>query len=314
MRKRWYIVICLLVIGVGAWFILAPREPYVEGKRLSDWIQLSQSGKAPERETAHLVLHNLGTNHVPILLAWLEENPEQPPGWKERMKYAYLRVDVWLKQHHLTSHPLPGAFSNEPFRMDHFGMALQALPELRPEVKNFAIPLLTERLGDKNEWVIAGALLALPKMVPESIPALIQCVSSGDSQVRAAAADLLGEIGPEAKSAVPTLKSALTDDNPEVRLAAAGSLGKLGCDPALFLPVVIQSLDQAGGDNLDYQLEILARYPNGAKAAVPLLLAILNRTAASTNAADLATHNQVLSTLQSIEPKAAAGVARPGPK
>ncbi len=311
-RNRWYILICLLVIGVGAWLILAPREPFVEGRRLSDWIQLSQSGKAPERETAHLVLRGLGTNQVPVLLAWLEENPEQPPGWRERIKYAYLRLDIWLKQHHIINHSLPGGLSKAPYRMDHFSMALQALPELGPEVKNFAISTLTKRLGDKNEWVIAGALLALPKMTPESIPALIECISNRDAQVRAAAADLLGEIGRRGKiSRPPRLKSALNDTNSEVRIAAAGSLGKLGGDPALFMPVVMQNLADVNSEDLDYRLEILTRYPNAAKVAVPVLLTILNRTAPSTNTTDIATHIQVLEALRSIDPTAAAGVAQP---
>lgn len=72
----------------------------------------------------------------------------------------------------------------------------------------------------------------------------------------------------------------------------------------MFLPVVIQNLTEVGPMNLDMPLEILLRYKEGAKAAVPALVGILNNTPSSLNSTNTIVRNQVINALRQIDPEA----------
>ena len=72
-------------------------------------------------------------------------------------------------------------------------------------------------LRPKATWV-------LTLIGPAAVPALTEALAHRTWQVRAAAADALGEIGPAAAAAVPALTAALKDKSREVREAAAQSL------------------------------------------------------------------------------------------
>jgi HEAT repeat protein len=113
-------------------------------------------------------------------------------------------------------------------------------PDARP-----AVPALLKALGDKknNEWVpgfqisIREALLqALGRATAGSTDgvAALSAALQNDSlplliraPCRAAAARALGEVGPEARTAVPLLQAALKDNNGRVRGAAEVALKKI---------------------------------------------------------------------------------------
>jgi HEAT repeat protein len=59
------------------------------------------------------------------------------------------------------------------------------------------------------------------------VPALIAALEDLDQNVRAFAAETLGEIGPQAKVAVTALERALEDKNFVVSSAAKGALFKI---------------------------------------------------------------------------------------
>jgi len=113
-------------------------------------------------------------------------------------------------------------------------------------------------------------------------------------------------VGHYTSAAIPVLETWLTDKALPKRLAAADCLGKIGGNPHVFVPVVTAGLGNGNSEFLDYQLEILARFKNEAKPAVPSLLAILKNTPESKNSTNAAIRNEVISALLEIDPKAAA--------
>jgi HEAT repeat protein len=59
------------------------------------------------------------------------------------------------------------------------------------------------------------------------VPDLAAALQDGFIDVRAAAAEALGEIGPPAKQAIPDLKKAFGDPSPIVQAAAGHALTRL---------------------------------------------------------------------------------------
>ncbi len=179
------------------------------------------------------------------------------------------------------------------------------------------MPVLIRMLGDKkhkpdeSSETAGTAFLVLPKMAPDSIAPLIDALASQDVQVWMLAAGALGNIGPDAKAAIPVLEKRLADNDVHTRVGAAETIVKLGGDPDKFIPVVIQSLLEVKRDNMDYSLDILVRYKEHAKAAVPVLLTILSNTPQSSNSTNNALRNGVMNALHEIDPGAAAKAQLP---
>ena len=63
----------------------------------------------------------------------------------------------------------------------------------------------------------------------------------------------------------------LTDTNAMISVGAARVLGQLGADPAVFMPAVVESLRELDFTFLDYKLEVLLKFKDQARDAVPVL-------------------------------------------
>lgn len=97
-----------------------------------------------------------------------------------------------------------------------------------------AIPVLIETLKrNENEVTRVVAVLSLQRLAdPAAVPALVELLSDGDSDVRAGAADVLGEIGPRAREAVPVLQELANKDGTWlVRLTARNALPRIAPKP-----------------------------------------------------------------------------------
>ena len=191
-------------------------------------------------------------------------------------------------------------------------MAQWALPELGPAERRAVIPKLIELLGDNKHQPdqiseTAGAsYLVLSKMAPESIAALTDALSSKNIIVWALAAAALGEIGPGAKSALPVLQKRLSDKDPNIRVSSAAIIGKIGGEPDEFVPVVIQCLPVINWETVGYALDLLVRYKDYAKDAIPVLEKILNNTPDSSNPTNRTVRTEVIAALRQIDPEAAS--------
>jgi len=104
--------------------------------------------------------------------------------------------------------------------------------------------VLVQALGDEAACVREAAAEALGEVGPEegTVPALAQALEDEDEDVREAAAKALEAIGPEAVEAVPALIQALKDGSSLVRCAAARALGAIGPGAMEAVPALIQAL------------------------------------------------------------------------
>jgi len=267
---------------------------------------MNGSEAGPEKEKARAVVRQLGINSIPLLLRWLRQ--EDRPSLTGRFDNLRHAVFFWLVNHKLIANR--SIRSLQDFNPSRSAMATWALPELDHAGRVTAIPTLIQMLGEKNRWpediprAAGGAYMVLSRMAPESTAPLIEALSIHDPQVWALAAAALSEIGPDAKAATPVLEARLTDKDPLIRVSAAGVISKIGGDPNVFLPVVIQCLTEVGPMNLDTPLEILLRHKEHAKAAIPVLVGILNKTPSSPNPTNTMVQDRVINALRQIDPEA----------
>jgi len=90
-----------------------------------------------------------------------------------------------------------------------------------------AISGLILALRDKHPLVRQNAGSALVRVGAEAVPALVEALKDNDPVTRAAAAEILGQMGPPtASSAVPALTKAMGDENEHVRKAASQAYKK----------------------------------------------------------------------------------------
>lgn len=118
----------------------------------------------------------------------------------------------------------------------------------------------------------ASLILAVPALaqeVPKDVRELLVSLKSDKVQERAAAARILGELGPAAKDAVPGLQEALLDADKDVRRAVARSLGDIGRAAKPAVPALGKALKD--GDAAVRQSAAYALGRIGDPAAKPFL-------------------------------------------
>ncbi|MEL7226958.1 MAG: HEAT repeat domain-containing protein, partial [Cyanobacteria bacterium J06576_12] len=157
-----------------------------------------------------------------------------------------------------------------------------------------AVPALLAALNDQNEGVRDAAIQALRRLTKrygedvsadaakdyDLVPTLITALYYQDSSIRAIAAELLGNLGPEAKYSVPALIGALNDSETTVRRQAASALGKIGPAAAVATPALVVLIEDA--DTTVRRAAVSALKEIGeeigptAETAVPALAALLD--------------------------------------
>ncbi len=182
--------------------------------------------------------------------------------------------------------------------------AAEALAQLGPAARG-TIPALVAVLASPRAER-AHAAFVLERLGPPAVPALIEAIQGPERDLRRAAADVLAKLGPQATAALPAVLAALEDRSAPATLGAPfvglGALpsGPLTCCAALVayeegqarlplalarcavridptragpaVPALLRLLDgKYGGD----VVLLLADVGEGARAAVPLLLASL---------------------------------------
>jgi HEAT repeat protein/lysophospholipase L1-like esterase len=138
-----------------------------------------------------------------------------------------------------------------------------------------AVPALIARLADPDERVRWRAVDALGKIGPrvDSVELLAVLVREAACPGRGLAAEQLGRVGSAARQAVPDLIEAVSDARPDVRWRAVWALGQIGPDAASAVPVLRTALGDA---DLRWRVaEALGEIGLPAAAAVPDLVPLL---------------------------------------
>ncbi len=109
-----------------------------------------------------------------------------------------------------------------------------------------AVPDLIKALGDESGWVRATAADILGNIGPdagEAGPALAHALGDDDAWVRRNTAEALGYLGSGAAQAAPALQEALQDPGEWVRLNSALALARIGPPASRAVPALLRTLD-----------------------------------------------------------------------
>lgn len=149
---------------------------------------------------------------------------------------------------------------------EHPDLFIQALRKIGPEASS-AIPHLAQ-LPDLYADEAAQALANTGKA---SVPRLTAALRTQSLRWRSAAAQALGQIGPEAHEAIPALLAALHDPRMAVRAHSAEALGKIGTDTDRTVPALASALTDEYVEVRRRAAEALGLLGDDAKAAMPAL-------------------------------------------
>lgn len=153
-------------------------------------------------------------------------------------------------------------------RTEHESAGLQAAYALGTG----AVPALVEMLGDESEAARRNAGYALTAIGAPAVPALVEAAADARATMRASAADVLGDLGRDARSAVPVLIRALEDHSELVRRNAAQALGLVDTAAHSAAPALTGVLHDADEWVRRNAALALARLGPAAAAAVPDLV------------------------------------------
>lgn len=124
--------------------------------------------------------------------------------------------------------------------------AAMSLGRLKPASEKMVVGL-TQRLADDTEKVevrvaAANSLGNLGPPAKSAVPILVATLDQGDRDLLKASIQTLGKIGPEASAAVPSLRKALDRAEPDIRYAAAKALGDIGPAAGAAVPDLVDAL------------------------------------------------------------------------
>jgi HEAT repeat protein len=123
-----------------------------------------------------------------------------------------------------------------------------------------------------SEPVMVHALAEVrPKLVDALVDALRQALASPSANVRAAAANVLGELGARGKGAKEALIDKLADKNDRVRWYAVEALGNMGPEAASAVPALIPFLEHSDPLTRRRAIVALGQIGPSAKQAAPAL-------------------------------------------
>lgn len=105
-----------------------------------------------------------------------------------------------------------------------------------------ALPALVGVLRDEEAKVREAAAQAVGQMGPEALPALTGMLAHTDKYVRRNAVWALGRLGPAARPALPALCRGLSDPDPRTASGAAQALGNMGAAGAESVPQLAEAM------------------------------------------------------------------------
>jgi HEAT repeat protein len=209
----------------------------------------------------------------------------------------FLRTDDEQNQHRFRHSLVANAA-----RVEQFRPALQkALTDADRKVRKRAAVALVEsgvidpaaievlRQGLNEPWKVAyyyypfaespyAMQAALVKAGEPAVPALLQFLDDRKHPSRWLAIGALGEIGPPAKAALPALAKALQDEKQvRYRVALLESKYQIDRDAASAINGLVPLLDTEEGRHCGGANRVLGRMGADAKAALPALIAAMNK-------------------------------------
>jgi HEAT repeat protein len=279
--RRILLVVAGAVAVLTVVCLLWPREhePGYQGKKLSEWLTLYSSGlplgtDSPQKKAAREAVRHIGTNAVPVLLAWLDYDPS---AWRRKLTSAANRLPGHWDQSALLERLLGGKAEMQA------RLAVLGFEILGPEAR-CAVPELGQLMLTRTSQSGDMAVLALVLIGKEGLPPLVAALTNSQALKRSLAAGLIGFIMPgpaktnalNAADAVPALVQCLGDKDQLVAGNAARTLGQLGILPNIVVPALTKALSDTRPGIRGCATWALAQFSQDARSAIPAISAALN--------------------------------------
>ncbi|GGA29450.1 hypothetical protein CYANOKiyG1_45860 [Okeania sp. KiyG1] len=136
--------------------------------------------------------------------------------------------------------------------------------------------------SDPDVWVEALKKMSRYDLKPpveipsERVEQIGKLLSNEDSDVRAAAATAVGNLGSEAKELIPQLQQLLKDEDSDVREAVATAVGNLGSEARELIPQLLQLLKDEDSFVLEAAATAVGNLGSEAKELIPQLQQLLS--------------------------------------
>jgi HEAT repeat protein len=141
------------------------------------------------------------------------------------------------------------------------------------------VPVLFQALMEDEESVGQAARAGIVRFDVAALPFLEQQLRGKNEDLHLEAAQLIGRLGPKARSSAPFLLDVLKDEEEKsaaLRLTVARALGNMGYHPRQALPVLLDALEDDDADITMLELiELLAPHGRAAKEAAPIIAQLL---------------------------------------
>ena len=271
-KRRWRIVLvlCALVVAVAAVaFWPGEMEPEYEGKSLSYWIKESERHRS-EKETkqASEAVRQIGTNGLPLLLKWLQYEPQSAKGVSFMVgRLPSVVTDNFVMQGFLES----GRGRNYEAMMGFRLLGTHASP---------AIDELAGLVSHPSVVVASSAVRALGYIGEPAYPVLKTVVTDHKSaQARMQALFVMGlskNLGTNTVPAVVLFSQALNDTNAGVAGVAVFALVQFPEHTDIALPALVKCLTMTNKEARLAATRSLGAFGRKANAAVEGLVTELN--------------------------------------
>ena len=298
------LIVAATVVLAGPFAVAVRAEPKYEGKPLGHWVKrLRESEPGPAWDAAATAVIAFGPDAapaVPVLVGMLDDRSEafrvnvgyilckigpaarsaapallqQLRDHKARSPQMVIRILACIDADPADTVPVfITALDDRHLRP----AALDALCSLGPSART-AIPAIRRTLRDARseqppEDSMSGSQLVytLRRLGGAAVPLLLEFFDDGDVMFQRSSAEVLGEFGLVARSAVPTLTRAMHNDDPLVRRSAAFALWQVAGD-LTGVPVLAALVKKGEPALAGFAALLLGEIGPSAQAALPDLV------------------------------------------
>jgi hypothetical protein len=297
-RKRRTLLTLVAIVALmtlAALVLSGPKEPTYCGKSLTAWLMSYRTpigAMAPtvSQEAANAIRH-IGTNGLPCLLHWVQEDPTLPP-WKQKIFDVVYRWKLGDPDREFLLRSLAE-------RQLRAGYAIWGFVILG-EAARSAIPDLVRVANEGSPMCANGAACALGYLGKDAVAPLLSLITNAASPGRHQALTSLGQmryVGTKVHPGIVLLIQYLKD--PELGPGAADILGRLHLEGDISVPALTECM-QSTNQRLRFWGAIgLGRFGPDARPALPGLIKMLEDP-------ELEVRTEATNALQIISPETLA--------
>jgi hypothetical protein len=278
-RKIFWIAILLAgLVGVIGyyWLFAGDREPFYQGRKLSEWaadvsMHYDLEGDPNQLRTSGegvAAIRALGAECLPQAVKWLSPDPA------DALKRKGL--DLIEKLNGKLGWSVFDTQGFEPDDKSSDGVKIfavlgsNAIP---------AIPQLARLMESTNEEEAWPAAEALSFIGPAALPTFLNALLSTNRTTVQIAIRALAVLNTNAAAATPTLLRFLRSNHLGLADDAAFALVSINPDPAPVLPALLERLETTRANPSQMTLFAISRYGTNANAAAPILVGTIKSRA-----------------------------------